>query len=94
MSAEKKQFKSKKQDNVWPYTAVNAYLALASLVTLAAGYVALSVKPYNSPVSLNVAPVLLVIGYCILVPATIIYHKRDPKPVDQQLHPREAPKAG
>jgi hypothetical protein len=95
MSVEKKHQKAQKQERVWPYTRVNAYLALASLATLIAGYVALGVKPYTSFVSLSVAPVLLVIGYCILVPATIIYHKRDPKPLDPSAsHPHEAPKAG
>jgi hypothetical protein len=80
-----KDQKIRKQEQVWPYTRVNAYLALAALVTLIAGYVTLGVKPWTSWVSLNVAPVLLVIGYCVLVPAAIIYHKRDPKPVEQTV---------
>lgn len=95
MSADKKQIKPRKEDRVWPYTRVNAYLALAALATLVAGYVTLGVKPWDSWVSLNVAPVLLVIGYCILVPAAIIYHKREPKPAVQPAQQStEAPKAG
>ncbi len=95
MSVDKKQNKPRKEDRVWPYTRVNAYLALAAMVTLIAGYVALGVKPWNSWVSLNVAPVLLVIGYCVLVPAAIIYHKREPKPAGQAAQQStEAPKAG
>jgi hypothetical protein len=83
MSADKRHQKPRKEDQVWPYTRVNAYLALAAMATLIAGYASLSVKPWDSFVSLNVAPVLLVIGYCVLVPAAIIYHKRDPKPAGQ-----------
>ncbi len=95
MSADKKQNKPRKEDRVWPYTRVNAYLALAAMATLIAGYVALGVKPWNSWVSLNVAPILLVIGYCVLVPAAIIYHKREPKPAKPSAQSQaEAPKAG
>jgi cytochrome c oxidase assembly factor CtaG len=91
-----KEQRIRKQEQIWPYTRVNAYLALASLVTLIAGYVTLGVKPWNSWVSMNVAPVLLVIGYCVLVPATIIYHKRDSKPMVQTAAQglSEAQKAG
>jgi hypothetical protein len=90
MSQEKK---IRKQEQIWPYTRVNAYLALASVATLVLGYIALGVKPWNSWVSMNVAPVLLVLGYCVLVPATIIYHRKDPKPVEQAgQHPHEAAK--
>jgi cytochrome c oxidase assembly factor CtaG len=93
MSADKKHQKPRKEDQAWPYTRVNAYLALAAMITLIAGYVALGVKPWTSWVSMNVAPVLLVIGYCVLVPAAIIYHKRDPKPVEQTAHQQtEVPK--
>ncbi|MCX7835058.1 MAG: hypothetical protein N2450_03170 [bacterium] len=32
------------------------------------GYLALMQGPYNNPLSLTVAPILLTIGYCILIP--------------------------
>jgi hypothetical protein len=50
----------------------NYGLALAGLAMLALGYLALSRGPYDSSLSLTVAPLLLVAAYCIVLPLALI----------------------
>lgn len=40
----------------------------AGLIVILLGYLALMQGPYDNPLSLTVAPILLTIGYCILIP--------------------------
>lgn len=40
----------------------------SGLVVIIIGYIALMQGPYNNPLSVTVAPILLTIGYCILIP--------------------------
>jgi hypothetical protein len=49
----------------------NSLLLGLALASLAAGYVALSKG------STTLAPVLLVTGYCVLMPASLLYRGRD-----------------
>jgi len=51
--------------------ALNSLLLGVSLAVLVAGYVALSRG------STTLAPVLLVLGYCVLVPASLLLRGRD-----------------
>lgn len=48
-------------------TAFNVKLLLASLLVIAVGFILLSRG------SITLAPLLLVIGYCVLVPVSLIY---------------------
>ncbi len=48
------------------FSAVNAWLALAALVTVSLGYYLLAQG------SISLAPVLLVVGYVVLMPLAII----------------------
>jgi hypothetical protein len=80
MKADKKPGKSSKPVKILPYTRINLILLVLGLAFLVAGYLSLGTKPWNSYLSLSVAPILLVLGYCVLIPAAILYHKRDAKP--------------
>ena len=51
--------------------AMNSLLLGVSLAVLVGGYVALSRG------STTLAPVMLVLGYCVLVPASLLLRKRD-----------------
>jgi carbon starvation protein CstA len=79
--ATKKPGKSPKNGKVLPYTRINVILLILGFVFLVTGYLALATKPWNSFLSLNVAPILLLLGYCVLIPAAILYHKKDVRPV-------------
>jgi len=54
----------------------NYQIILAGVVVIIAGYFALSAKPWDNPIALNVAPILLVLGYCVIIPFGIIYRKK------------------
>lgn len=69
--------KGKKEGRVFPYTKTNSSLFGLAILFLILGYLALSQGPWNSFMSLTVAPILLVIGYCVLFPLAILYRKKD-----------------
>ncbi|MFQ5825106.1 MAG: hypothetical protein ACE5JB_13715 [bacterium] len=56
-----------------PFTKRNYQLFSVAIALLILGYIALAQGPADSFWSLTVAPVLLVIGYCVLIPWAIIY---------------------
>jgi len=60
-----------------PFTKVNYLLFVIGLVLLVSGYIALSHGPWDSFESLTLAPILLVLGCCVVIPLAIIYHKRN-----------------
>ena len=60
-----------------PFEKMNYILFGISLIVIVIGYIALAQKPYNSFVSLNIAPILLVLGYVFLIPFSILYRKRE-----------------
>ena len=61
-----------------PFEKTNYLLFGAGLLVLVLGYVALSWGEWDSWMSLNIGPILLVLGYCVIFPAAILYRKRRP----------------
>ena len=59
-----------------PFTKTNYQILGAGLLLIVLGYVALAQPPWDSAWALDVAPVLLVLGYCVLIPVGILYRKR------------------
>lgn len=55
-----------------PYSRINYALFGIAALTLLIGYWALAQPPVDGFLTLTVAPVLLVIGYCVLMPFAII----------------------
>lgn len=55
-----------------PFTRKNWTLFGVGLLVIVAGYVLLRIPPVDGFLSLTAAPILLVIGYCVLVPAAIL----------------------
>lgn len=52
----------------------NYLLAGAGALTLGLGYLCLAQGPAENPVSLNVAPMLLVLGYLVVFPLAILWN--------------------
>lgn len=50
------------------------------IATLLVGYFFLSKGPEENPLSLSVAPVLLVLAYCVLIPVSIVLKGKDTDP--------------
>ena len=55
-----------------PFTRRNYLLFLVGLVVIVVGYYTLSRPPADNPLSLTVAPILLVLGYCVIIPIAIL----------------------
>jgi len=58
---------------------------LAGLVVILAGYMALSEKTVTGFLPLTLAPILLVLGYCVIIPVGIMYRKKTR--ADEPSHP-------
>jgi membrane protein YdbS with pleckstrin-like domain len=76
MMKEKLTKKKAKRIESLSLEARNYQIILAGVVVIIAGYFALSAQPWDNPIAINVAPVLLVLGYCVIIPFGIIYRKK------------------
>jgi hypothetical protein len=59
-----------------PFTKSNYQLFGVGILIVIVGYVALAQGPADSFWSLTLAPILLVIGYCVVIPFSILYQKK------------------
>lgn len=59
-----------------PFTSLNYQVFALGVVIIILGYVALAQPPADSFMSLTVAPILLVLGYCVIIPVAILYQKK------------------
>ena len=62
-----------------PLKGANRLIFLAGCAVIAVGYLMLSKGPVNNPLSLTWGPVLLVIGYCVIMPVALL-RRRKTKP--------------
>ena len=62
--------------NELPFTRQNWVFLAAGLVSIALGYIFLRMPPADGFFSLTLAPVLLVLGYCALVPLAILHRDK------------------
>jgi uncharacterized membrane protein len=58
-----------------PFTKINYQILGAGLLCIVLGYVALAQDPWNGSMALVVAPILLVLGYCVVIPIGILFRK-------------------
>ena len=65
--------KSKSVAESLPFTKVNYWILFTGLALIVLGYVALGQEPWDGFLPLVVAPVLLVLGYCVLIPIGILF---------------------
>ncbi len=57
------------------------YLGIG-ILTLIIGFYLLSSGNWDSSISLNVAPILLVIGYLVVLPLSILFRKKNKNKID------------
>ena len=62
--------------NSVPFGRKNWTLFALGLATIALGYVLLSIPPVDGFLSLTLAPIFLVVGYCVLIPLAILAKDR------------------
>ena len=54
------------------FEKTNIIILVLGIVTLIVGYICLSRGPTENPLSLTVAPILLVLAYCVIIPLAIV----------------------
>jgi drug/metabolite transporter (DMT)-like permease len=74
-----KQVKRGKIDDIFPLERINYYIIGVGLIIIVLGYIALSGDQVEGFMPLYVAPILLVLGYCVVIPIGIMYRKREKK---------------
>ena len=60
-----------------PFTKRNYQILGIGLLLIILGYIALSQKPWDGTMPLVVAPILLVLGYCVVIPYGILFRQKD-----------------
>jgi hypothetical protein len=70
-----KKLQSKK--SALPFTAENYYLFFAGLVTILIGYFCMASGPVYGFVSLTLSPIIVCIGYLVLIPLALLYRKKE-----------------
>lgn len=77
MAEIKKSKKTKQQIVIFPLEKYNYIILAVGLVVIIVGYIALASNGVEGVMPLVVAPILLVLGYCIIIPLGIIYRKKE-----------------
>jgi hypothetical protein len=68
--------KAKVLSELLPFTKINYQILGAGLLCIISGYFALAQEPWDGTMPLVIAPILLVLGYCIIIPVGILYQKK------------------
>ena len=63
--------------NSWSYDKKNYVLFGAGIITIILGYIMMAAGDTYSFQSLSLAPVLLFIGYIVLIPIALLYTKKN-----------------
>jgi hypothetical protein len=63
-----------------PFSKKNYQILGIGLLTIVLGYIALSQQPWDGTMPLVVAPILLVLGYCVVIPFGILYREKKQAP--------------
>ena len=57
----------------WPFNKTNYALFGIGIIGIVFGYLIMAFNPVDSIASTKIAPVILFIGYCIIIPVSILY---------------------
>ena len=82
----KKNYRGKmtKGRSALPFSSENYYFFAIGIALIVMGYISLSRGPWDSFWSLTLAPILLVLGYCVIVPIALLYRKKSRKQEDRE----------
>jgi len=60
----------------WSFTRINYLLFGIGIFTIVLGYIIMATGETTSFQSVKLSPVILVIGYCVLIPFSILYKSK------------------
>ena len=78
-----RQVKKTKADGVFPLEKENYQIIGVGILFIIAGYIAMSGNVVEGFSQLTLSPLLLLIGYCVLIPIGIIYRKKEKAPTSE-----------
>ena len=61
----------------WSFGKINYQLFGIGLVVIAIGYIIMATGATESYQSVKLAPLILILGYCVLIPAAILIKPKD-----------------
>ena len=61
----------------WSFGKINYQLFGIGLFTIILGYIVMATGETESIQSIKIAPLILILGYCILIPAAILIKPKD-----------------
>lgn len=76
-AGRRSQRRQARESTKLPYTARNAKWFGGGIGSILLGYICLAQPPVDGFLSLTLAPILLVLGYCVLIPIGLLV---DPEP--------------
>lgn len=75
--------KKSKADGIFPFEKENYRIIGVGILFIIAGYIAMSGNVVEGFSQLTLSPILLLIGYCVIIPVGILYRKKE-KPVSSE----------
>ena len=72
-----KNYENGKIPNAWIFTNTNYLIFLIGLLMILAGYIIMANGEVYSNQSLIISPLMLFIGYIILIPFALLYKKKE-----------------
>ena len=62
-----------KKIEILPLDPLNYKILILGVAVIIVGYIALGTDPWDGFMALTIAPILLLIGYCVIIPIGILY---------------------
>jgi hypothetical protein len=75
-----KQVRKTKTEHVFPFEKENYVIMGIGLLFIVAGYIAMSGNVVEGFSQLTLSPLLLLTGYCVIIPIGIMYRKKQKPP--------------
>jgi len=89
---KQKQKEVKREKSRLPFTIHNYVIFGIGIVVLLFGYIFLSIGPIDSFWSLTLAPIILFIGYVVIIPLSFLYQHKSRRDVIKDQHQPPEPR--
>ena len=77
MAIKIKRARKGKVESIFPFERINYIIMGLGLTIIIVGYILLSRSEVKGFVPLVLSPILLVLGYCVLIPLGIMYRRKE-----------------
>ena len=85
-----KQSRKGRVDDIFPLERENFIILGVGVLCIVLGYIALSGNTVEGFRQLTLAPILLLLGYCVIIPIGIMYRKKPKSDMDARTPPSTA----